>query len=121
MGKSSLYDLGMKVPLVMNWPNGIMSPGRTYSEIVSHVDIVPTLLTLTGASHLPTRPMDGVSLVSVLNGSSVAVREDVFCEIGYAREFGPKHGNTSLCVTRQRFISRLPALIDGRNTTLTRN
>jgi len=84
-GKSSLYDLGMKVPLVMNWPNGIMSPGRTYSEIVSHVDIVPTLLTLTGASHLPTRPMDGVSLVSVLNGSSVAVREDVFCEIGYAR------------------------------------
>lgn len=84
-GKSSLYDLGMKVPLVMNWPNGIMSPGRTYSEIVSHVEIVPTLLTLTGASHLPTRPMDGVSLVSVLNGSSVAVREDVFCEIGYAR------------------------------------
>jgi arylsulfatase A-like enzyme len=84
-GKSSLFDLGMKVPLVMNWPNGIVSPGRTYGEIVSHVDIAPTLLQLTGASALPTRPVDGVSLVPVFNGSSAAVRDDLFCEIGYAR------------------------------------
>ncbi|MEY4387659.1 MAG: hypothetical protein RLY20_2942 [Verrucomicrobiota bacterium] len=84
-GKSSLYDLGMKVPLVMNWPNGITSPGRVYNEIVSHVDIVPTLLALTGASGLPSRPVDGVSLVPVFNGSSAAVRDDLFCEIGYAR------------------------------------
>jgi arylsulfatase A-like enzyme len=84
-GKSSLYDLGMRVPLVMNWPNGITSPGRTYGEIVSHVDIAPTLLALTGASGLPTRPVDGVSLVPVFNGGSAAVRDDLFCEIGYAR------------------------------------
>jgi len=84
-GKSGLYDFGMKVPLVMNWPNGITSPGRTYPEMVSHVDIAPTLLALTGASGLPTRPVDGVSLVPVFNGSSAAVRDDVFCEIGYAR------------------------------------
>jgi arylsulfatase A-like enzyme len=84
-GKSSLYDLGMKVPLVMNWPNGITSQGRTYDEIVSHVDIAPTMLALTGASGLPTRPVDGVSLVPVLNGGNAAVRDDVFCEIGYAR------------------------------------
>jgi arylsulfatase A-like enzyme len=84
-GKSSLYDLGMKVPLVMNWPNGIASPGRTYGEIVSHVDIAPTLLALAGASELPTGPVDGVSLVPVFNGSAAAVREDLFCEIGYAR------------------------------------
>ena len=84
-GKSSLYDLGMKVPLVMNWPNGISTPGRAYDEIVSHVDIAPTLLALTGASSLPTRPLDGVSLVPVLSGGSAAVRDDLFCEIGYAR------------------------------------
>ncbi|MFM7181805.1 MAG: sulfatase-like hydrolase/transferase [Verrucomicrobiales bacterium] len=84
-GKSSLYDLGMKVPLVMNWPNGITSPGRVYGEIVSQVDIAPTLLELAGASALPTRPVDGVNLAPVLNGGSAAVREDLFCEIGYAR------------------------------------
>jgi arylsulfatase A-like enzyme len=84
-GKSSLYDLGMRVPLVLNWPNGIAAPGRAYGEIVSHVDLAPTLLELAGASGLPTRPMDGVSLMPVLNGGSAKVRDDVFCEIGYAR------------------------------------
>jgi hypothetical protein len=75
----------MRVPLVMNWPNGITSPGRVYGEIVSQVDLAPTLLALTGASGLPTRPVDGVSLVPVLDGGSAAVREALFCEIGYAR------------------------------------
>jgi arylsulfatase A-like enzyme len=84
-GKSSLNDIGMKVPLVMHWPNGIVSGGRTYSELVSQVDFVPTLLELAGASSLPTRPVDGLSLVPVLNGSSAALRDEVFCELGYAR------------------------------------
>jgi autotransporter-associated beta strand protein len=84
-GKTSLYDLGLKVPMVMNWPNGITNPGRSYNELISHVDIGTTLLALTGASNLPTRPMDGVSLAPVFAGSSAAVRDDVFGEIGYAR------------------------------------
>ncbi len=84
-GKSSLNDLGMRVPLVMNWPNGISSEGRVYAELVSQVDFVPTLLELAGVSSLPTRPVDGVSLVPVLNGSSASLRDEVFCEIGYAR------------------------------------
>jgi arylsulfatase A-like enzyme len=85
-GKSSLFDLGMRVPLVMNWPNGITSAGRDYDEMVSHVDLAPTLLALAGASSLPTRPVDGVSLVPVINSASpAAVRDDLFAEIGYAR------------------------------------
>ena len=84
-GKTSLFDLGLKVPLVMNWPNGIANPGRPYNELVSHVDIGSTLLALAGAQNLPTRPVDGVSLVPVFNGSNAAVRSDVFGEIGYAR------------------------------------
>lgn len=84
-GKSSMFDLGMRTPLVMNWPKGIANPGRVYEELVSHVDLAPTLLALAGASQLPTRPGDGVSLVPVFNGSNSPVREDVFAEIGYAR------------------------------------
>jgi hypothetical protein len=70
---------------VMNWPNGIANPGRPYNELVSHVDIGSTLLALAGAQTLPTRPVDGVSLVPVFNGSNAAVRDDLFGEIGYAR------------------------------------
>ncbi|MEN8735135.1 MAG: sulfatase-like hydrolase/transferase, partial [Lentimonas sp.] len=91
-GKSSLFDLGMRVPLVMNWPTGIISPGRVYGEIVSHVDLAPTLLALAGASSLPTRPVDGVNLVPVFNSASpAAVRDDVIAEIGYARAVRTKN------------------------------
>ena len=89
-GKSSLYELGMRVPLVMNWPNGIDMPGRVYDEIVSHVDIGSTLLALADASSLPVRPVDGVSLVPVLQGSKNAVRNEVYAEIGYARAIRTK-------------------------------
>ena len=93
-GKSSLFDLGMRVPLVMNWPNGITSPGRSYDEIVSHVDLAPTLLALAGgagASSLPTRPVDGVSLEPVFNSASAGpVRQDVLGELGYARAIRTK-------------------------------
>lgn len=84
-GKSSLYDLGMRVPLVIYWPNGISSPGRVYDEMVGHIDFVPTLLELAGATHLPMRVLDGKSLVPVLNGSNASLRSDMYCEIGYAR------------------------------------
>lgn len=84
-GKSSMFDLGLRTPLIMNWPNGIANPGRVYGELVSHVDLAPTLLGLAAASHLPTRQMDGVNLLPVLQGGSAPVREDVFAEIGYAR------------------------------------
>lgn len=84
-GKSSLFDSGMRVPLVMHWPNGISSPGRTYTELVQHTDLVPTFLELAGAANLPSRAIDGASLVPVLNGGNAALHNEVFCEIGYAR------------------------------------
>ena len=84
-GKSSLFDTGMRVPLVMHWPAGIVSPGRVYDENVGHIDFVPTLLELAGAANLPVRELDGKSLVPILKGSNAALHDDVFCEIGYAR------------------------------------
>lgn len=84
-GKTSLYESGMKVPLVMYWPNGIANPGRTYDELVQHIDFVPTFLELAGATNAPGRAVDGESLVPVFNGSTNAVHDEVYCEIGYAR------------------------------------
>ncbi|MGB6221371.1 sulfatase-like hydrolase/transferase [Haloferula sp.] len=106
-GKSTLYDLGMRVPLVMNWPNGITSPGRVYDEIVSQVDLAPTLLALTGAAGLPTRPVDGVSLKPVFDSASApAVRQDLLGEIGYARAVRTKD--------RKYIAVRYDPTIDGQ-------
>lgn len=84
-GKSSLYDAGLKVPLVLHWPNGIVSPGRDYTSLIQPTDIAPTLLAIAGGSNLPQASVDGLDFSSVMFGSSTPVREVVYSEIGYAR------------------------------------
>jgi arylsulfatase A-like enzyme len=84
-GKTSLYEAGMKIPLILYCPDRITSPGRTYTDLVQSIDLVPTFLELAGATEIPGRPIDGKSLVPVLNGSNAALHDDVYCEIGYAR------------------------------------
>lgn len=83
-GKSSLFDAGMKVPLVMHWPNGIANPGRTVSGLVQNVDIATTLLALSGGEAPPTA-VDGLSLAPVLGAEAGSPRSVVYSEIGYAK------------------------------------
>jgi N-sulfoglucosamine sulfohydrolase len=42
--KGTLYDPGIEVALLMRWPDGDLTGGRTYGELISNVDIVPTML-----------------------------------------------------------------------------
>lgn len=84
-GKSSLYDAGVRVPLIMHWPGGISSPGRQYDGLVQNVDISTTLLDIVDGQSLPAVATDGVSLKNILFGSDAPVRTEVYGEIGYAR------------------------------------
>jgi arylsulfatase A-like enzyme len=59
--KGSLYDGGIRVPGVVEWPAGIKGAAST-SAISVTSDILPTLAELTG-QRLPERPLDGISLV----------------------------------------------------------
>lgn len=45
--KRSLYDSGLKVPLMVRWPDG-RGAGSRNGELVSFVDIAPSLLDLAG-------------------------------------------------------------------------
>ena len=46
-GKTTLYDGGLKVPLVMRWPAAI-KPGSTYPHLVLNTDYAATILDLAG-------------------------------------------------------------------------
>ncbi len=65
-GKFSCEEGGVRVPLIMRWPARIRA-GRVVDEIVSSLDLFPTLVTLTGAK-LPPRPMDGQDVSKLLTG-----------------------------------------------------
>jgi arylsulfatase A-like enzyme len=84
-GKTTMYDGGLKVPLVMRWPAGI-KPGSTYPHIVLNTDYAATILDLAKANVPADYKLDGVSLAPVMLGQkSGALREETFHEIGFAR------------------------------------
>ena len=63
--KRSLYDSGLHVPLLVRWPTrlgGTVPPGTIREELVSFVDLAPTVLALAGAdipAHLQGRVLLG--------------------------------------------------------------
>lgn len=77
--KTTLYEQGTRVPLIMAGP-GIV-PGQVRDELVSMVDIMPTLLTMA-AAELPAGPQSypGMDLGPLLRGEQVPWREYVFTE-----------------------------------------
>jgi len=56
-GKASLYEGGIRVPAIMNWP-GKIKPGVT-NEPMHMVDVMPTILKLAGGHGDSERPFDG--------------------------------------------------------------
>lgn len=84
-GKTTLYEGGLKVPLVMRWPAGIR-PGSTCPHLVLNTDYAATLLDLAGAKLPESYKLDGISLVPILRGQETrSLRDETFHEIGFAR------------------------------------
>jgi N-sulfoglucosamine sulfohydrolase len=63
--KRSLYDSGLRVPLMIRWPKalgGAAQPGSVRDELVSFVDLAPTVLAMAGVDvplHYPGRVLLG--------------------------------------------------------------
>lgn len=66
-GKSSIYEGGIREPLVFVWP-GEVEPGAKSDAIVQSVDFYPTLLEVTGTPRHPDTEFDGVSFLPALRG-----------------------------------------------------
>jgi len=82
-GKTTLYETGVQVPSLMQWPAKEVE-GVVYPHVTSSVDITPTILDCAGVQVPQTMHMDGVSLKPVLLGSSKPVQEAIFLQLGYA-------------------------------------
>ena len=67
-GKLTTFEGGVRVPCVMCWP-GIVPAGRTTDELVSTLDIVPTVAQLLGVE-LPKHKIDGVDVLPFLTGQT---------------------------------------------------
>jgi arylsulfatase A-like enzyme len=66
--KASLWEGGIREPTIIEWPARIRSP-RTTDVPCFTSDIYPTLVELAGARVAHQPPLDGVSLVSLIDGT----------------------------------------------------
>ena len=63
--KLTLFEGGLRVPFVAQWP-GRIAAGSRYAAPVSSIDILPTVAAAAGASVPADRPIDGVNLLPFL-------------------------------------------------------
>jgi arylsulfatase A-like enzyme len=71
--KGSVYEGGLRVPGIIEWPAKIKQP-RVSKIAVNSSDIYPTLLEIAGVSVDAQPPLDGVSLLPVLENQPGAGR-----------------------------------------------
>lgn len=76
-GKSSLYEGGTRVPLMVRWP-GKIAPGTTSDAIVGCIDLYPTVLELAGLAAPSQQKLDGLSFAPVLHGTGSVARDAYF-------------------------------------------
>ena len=84
-GKTSVYEGGLRVPLIVRWP-GHTKAGHVATELVSSLDILPTVLQATNVK--PPAGLDGRALQPLLEGRFVKWREHLFAhKMGAAAHF----------------------------------
>ena len=67
--KSSVYEGGIRVPMIAKWANGLPMD-KDINEQFVFTDWLPTLLSLVGAVHIGNKPLDGYDMTSVLRGET---------------------------------------------------
>jgi arylsulfatase A len=67
--KGSVYEGGVRVPFFIRWP-GRLQAGRRVDTIAAHIDLYPTLLEMCGASMPKGLPIDGRSILPLLEGKA---------------------------------------------------
>jgi len=74
-GKSTLYEGGIRVPLIVRYPK-IVPAGIVCRTPTSNIDFYPTLCQLAGAGHNSKQHIDGVSLLPLLKNPQAPLQRD---------------------------------------------
>ncbi|MHC4351368.1 MAG: sulfatase [Planctomycetota bacterium] len=76
-GKGTLYEGGVRVPLIVRWP-GHIRPGSRTEALMHCVDFYPTFLELARGTRPENQVLDGFSLCPVWTDNRFDVQREVF-------------------------------------------
>lgn len=98
--KGTIYEGGIRVPLIVRWP-GVVEPGGLCKEVTISNDFMPTFMAAAGATEVKTQPLDGLSLLPVLKDPAASLdREAIFFHYPHYHHSRPagaiRHGDWKL-------------------------
>jgi arylsulfatase A-like enzyme len=91
-GKASLFEGGLRVPLIVRWP-GRIKAGSVSDEFVSALELVPTWLSATGAAPPRGVRLDGFDMTPILRGGGKSKRTDFYWERTFDNSRAARVGN----------------------------
>jgi N-sulfoglucosamine sulfohydrolase len=94
--KCTLYDAGIGIALIVRWPDGGVQAGLAVSELVSNVDVLPTIME-AAALPIPAE-VQGTSFLALLRGEPHRAREAIYAEKTFHSYYDPMR-----CVRTERF------------------
>ncbi len=109
--KGNEYDGGHRVPFFIRWPArniGGKHP-RSVAPLAAHFDVLPTLVELCGLKFSPKNPLDGRSLVPLLDAKSGAPapawsERTLFVHV-QRDELPPKWKKSAVLTDRWRYVN----------------
>jgi arylsulfatase A-like enzyme len=72
--KTELLEGGLRIPAIVSWPAQIPK-GQTTDQVSMSMDWVPTLLAAAGSSPDPAFPLDGINLLTYVQGTAPVSRK----------------------------------------------
>jgi arylsulfatase A-like enzyme len=75
--KATLWDGGIRVPLILRWP-GHLPRGKTSAQVAVTMDLTASILAATGTPVPETYRPDGINILPALAGQAPAVERQLF-------------------------------------------
>ncbi len=91
MFKQYDHEGGIRVPLIVQWPQVITKGGQITGQVAHVIDLLPTALDAAGAAYpetlqgRPIAPADGASLVPVFRGERRGGHDALFWKFAHGR------------------------------------
>jgi arylsulfatase A-like enzyme len=73
--RPNMFDDAIRVPLLVCWP-GVVAPGTTVNQIVSNLELLPTVLEMSGLGAPSNLEIRGRSVVPLLRGQGAGSWDD---------------------------------------------
>lgn len=113
--KSSVYEGGIRVPFVAYW-KGQVQGGQKHNQITAHIDLLPTLLSITKTPRPESLVLDGVDFSDILlSRKSTLPQRALYFQVH--RGLSPRQYQNCAVVTNRFKLIGYPGTFGKENLT----